>query len=64
MVKQRLDNSMHNSYQVSLGGEILTEIQWIFIGIFSKSDLKINKNVWTIQIPKEIVKNFLNLDYS
>lgn len=55
----RLDSSMHNSYQLSLAGEILTEIQWSFIGIFTKYELNINENVWSIQIPKAIAKNFL-----
>ena len=54
---RRLDFHMHNSHQVSLTGEKITELEWHFIGIFSKSDLSINENVWTIQIPKEIVKN-------
>ena len=53
----RLDFHMHNSHQVTLTGEKITELEWHFIGIFSKSDLSINENVWTIQIPKEIVKN-------
>ena len=54
---RRLDNCMHNSHQVSLSGKKLTQIVWRFLGIFTKSELQITENVWTIQIPNEVVKN-------
>ncbi|MCD5401921.1 hypothetical protein LR013_04975, partial [candidate division NPL-UPA2 bacterium] len=56
---KRLDNSMHNSHQVSLTGERVTAIVWHFLGIFSKEELKINKSEWNIQIPNEIVHDLL-----
>ena len=57
---KRLDFNMHNSHQVSLTGESVTKIVWHFIGIYSKSELKINENEWNIQIPNEIVQDLLN----
>ena len=56
---RRLDSPMHNSYQVSLSGEKVSEIVWHFIGIFSSYDLKINEKVWSIQIPKENVSDLI-----
>ena len=57
----RLDHSMHNSHQLSITGERLTQIVWRFLGIFTKSELKIEENVWNIEIPKKIVHDLIDI---
>ena len=60
-IASRLDYSMHNSNQVSFSGKKLTQIVWRFLGIFTKSELKIEEEVWHIEIPKKIVQELVKI---
>ena len=52
----RLDFNKHNSSQFSLINEKLTKFEWVFLGIYSKIELEINKSCWIVQIPGSLVK--------
>ena len=54
----RLDSKKHNLSQLSLTNEKLTQITYIFLGIYSKTELEIDRNYWTVQIPSGVIEKF------
>lgn len=55
----RLDRHMYNSSQLTLESEKVTKIEYIFLGIYSKKDLRIDNNTWNVEIPGSLVKKLL-----